>query len=71
VRYHIYIEKGEDFGFVAHCPALPGCHSQGNSVEETIENIRDAIRGCLEARDPNLIPASSSEVLSLDLEVAV
>ena len=47
--YQIVMEKGEDFGYVAHCPAIPGCHSQGQTMEEAIENIRDAIRGCIEA----------------------
>ena len=46
--YRIIIEKGEDFGFIAHCPAIPGYHSQGNSMEDAIENIKDAITGCLE-----------------------
>jgi len=41
--YRIIIEKGEDFGFIAHCPAIPGCHSQGSSMEDAIENIKDAI----------------------------
>ena len=53
--YRIVIEKGEDFGYVAHCPAIPGCHSQGNTMEEAIENIKDAIRGCLAALDEDLI----------------
>lgn len=52
----VAIEKGEDFGYVAHCPAIPGCHSQGNTVEEAIENIKGAIRACLEALDENLLP---------------
>ncbi|MCX5810593.1 MAG: type II toxin-antitoxin system HicB family antitoxin [Proteobacteria bacterium] len=39
--YRIIIEKGEDFGFIAHCPAIPGFHSQVSSME-------DAITGCLE-----------------------
>ncbi|MDD3581971.1 MAG: type II toxin-antitoxin system HicB family antitoxin [Desulfobacca sp.] len=30
------------------CPALPGCHSQGDSEAEALENIKDAIWGCLE-----------------------
>ncbi len=49
--YRIIIEKGEDFGFVVHCPAIPGCHSQGGSIEEAVENIKDAIRGCLSVMD--------------------
>ena len=46
--YRVVIEKGEDFGYVAHCPAIPGCHSQGYTIEEAIENIKDAIKGCIE-----------------------
>ena len=57
MNYRILIEKGEDFGYVAHCPAIPGCHSQGNTMEEAIENIKDAIRGCLSALDEDLISA--------------
>ena len=53
--YQVYIEKGEDFGYIAHCPAIPGCHSQGRTLEEAIDNIKDAIRGCLEALDKDLI----------------
>ena len=53
--YRIVIEKGEDFGYIAHCPAIPGCHSQGETIEETVTNIRDAIHGCLEALDAGLI----------------
>lgn len=49
--YRVAIEKGEDFGFVVHCPAIPGCHSQGNTIEEAIENIKDAIKGCLSVLD--------------------
>jgi antitoxin HicB len=38
----------EDGGFNVSCPALPGCHSQGDTEEEAIENIKGAITGCLE-----------------------
>ena len=38
----------EDDGFNVSCPALPGCHSQGDTEEEAIENIKDAIIGCLD-----------------------
>ncbi len=38
----------EDGGFWVECPALPGCASQGDTVEEALEMIKDAIKGCLE-----------------------
>ncbi len=47
--YRVVVKKGEDFGYVVHCPAIFGCHSQGNTIEEAIENIKDAIKGCLSA----------------------
>ncbi|OHB46235.1 MAG: hypothetical protein A2099_03515 [Planctomycetes bacterium GWF2_39_10] len=58
--YRILIEKGEDFGYVAHCPAIPGCHSQGNTIEESIENTKDAIKSCLGVLDNDLIPTAGS-----------
>lgn len=66
--YQVYIEKGEDSGYVAHCPAIPGCHSQGVTLEETIENIKDAIRGCIEALGQDLITPPQT---ALTLQVAV
>lgn len=39
----VVIEKGE-YGYFAMCPALQGCYSQGDTYEEALENIKDAIR---------------------------
>ncbi len=39
----------EDGGYNVSCPALPRCHSQGDTEEEAIENIKEAIQGCREA----------------------
>ena len=49
MKYRIIIEQDEDGIFVAECPALPGCISQGKTREEALENIKDAIRGYLES----------------------
>jgi predicted RNase H-like HicB family nuclease len=66
--YVVYIEKGEDAGYVAHCPAIPGCHSQGQTLEEAIDNIKDAIRGCIEALGEDLVSPPRE---SLVVEVTV
>ena len=66
--YRVVIEKGEDFGYVAHCPAIPGCHSQGNTIEEVIENIKDAIRGCLSVLGEDLI-SEKKELASIEVTV--
>ena len=44
----VIIEPDETGGFVASCPSLPGCHSQGETLEEAIANIREAIELYLE-----------------------
>ena len=58
----------EDGGFNISCPALPGCHSQGDTEEEAIENIKDAIRGCLEVLNERALQRDASEKV---LEVAI
>ena len=47
--YRILIEQDEDGKFVAECPSLPGCISQGENRDEALDNIRDAIKGYLES----------------------
>jgi predicted RNase H-like HicB family nuclease len=41
---------------VAECPAIPGCVSQGRTEAEALENIREAIAGCLETRTAHGMP---------------
>jgi len=50
------ITKGEDGYWVAECPSLPGCISQGRNKEEAITNIKEAIEGYIEALDDDGLP---------------
>jgi predicted RNase H-like HicB family nuclease len=52
----ITIYPDEDGVFIAECPSIPGCVSQGRTEEEAEENIRDAIKQCLEVRAENGLP---------------
>jgi len=45
----ILLFRGEDGYWVAECPSLPGCISQGKTREEAIKNIREAIQGYIAA----------------------
>jgi antitoxin HicB len=47
MKFRVVIEPDEDGVFVAECPNLPGCVSQGRTREEAVANIRDAIAGYL------------------------
>jgi len=49
MEFTVVIQKAEEGGFWAEVPALPECYSQGEPVEETLGNIREAIEGHVEA----------------------
>jgi antitoxin HicB len=49
MKYRVYVEPDENGVFVATCPALPGCVSQGRTRLEATANIREAIEGYLES----------------------
>jgi len=60
MRFIVTIERDEDGIFVVECPSIPGCISQGKTEEEAIENIRDAIKHCLEVRAERGMPLTVS-----------
>lgn len=70
-RFSIIIERDKD-GYFALCPELQGCYSQGDTYEEALKNIRDAIKLHLQDRlhDHEEVPAVQSISLST-VEVAV
>jgi antitoxin HicB len=49
MKFRVIIEPDEDGVFVAECPNLPGCISQGKTREEAVQNIKDAIAGYLDS----------------------
>ena len=48
IDFKVLLEPDEDGGYVVVCPSIPGCYSQGDTVEEALANIREAIELCLE-----------------------
>ena len=49
MKFRILIEQDEDGVYVAECPSLPGCVSQGQTRKEALDNIQDAMKGYLES----------------------
>jgi predicted RNase H-like HicB family nuclease len=47
VKIKIVVHEAEEGGFWAEVPAIPGCATQGDSMEELMQNLREAIEGCL------------------------
>lgn len=62
-NFHVTLLRHED-GVSVSCPELPGCHSQGATVDEALENIRDAIHGYLELYG---VPSGSLEVREMEI----
>ena len=68
MKLRIVIEQDEEGIYVATCPSLPGCVSQGKTRKEAIENIKDAIKGYLESlekHDEPIPPSIDEEVVEV------
>jgi len=66
MEYTILIHKAEEGGFWVEVPALPGCFSQGETVEETIKHVKEAIKlhiSCLK-EDKEEVPVDDEFILS-------
>ena len=70
-KVSIVIEKDE-FGYYAYCPELKGCQTQGDSLEEVTENIREAVELYLETLSPTeKQELLKKEISTMTLEVQV
>ena len=56
MKFLTTLDRDENGVWVAECPAIPGCVSQGGTREEALENIREAISLCLEVRAERGLP---------------
>ena len=63
----VIVEKGEDGYFVAHCPSLKSCRSQGKTRDEALINIREAIDLYLEPEPSDLVEDRNHEVVELTI----
>lgn len=68
-KFTIVIEQDEDGVYIASCPAIQGCYTQGNTIDEAIENIKDAINLHIEARK-SLDEPVPVEVMVGEIEVS-
>ena len=68
MKFVVTIERDENGVYVVECPAIPGCISQGRSEAEALENIKDAIKQCLEVRAERGMPLTTAV---REIEIAV
>uniref|UniRef100_A0A832G2P4 Type II toxin-antitoxin system HicB family antitoxin n=1 Tax=Ignavibacterium album TaxID=591197 RepID=A0A832G2P4_9BACT len=70
-RLNIIIEKDEH-GYYAYCPDLEGCQTQGDTLDEVTENIKEAIELYLETlSDKDKINLTAREILTTSYEVSI
>jgi len=68
MKFNITIDRDEDGVWIAECPSVPGCVSQGKTKDAALENIQEAIALCLEVRAEQGMPLT---VETRQLEVMV
>ena len=56
MKFIVAIDRDEDGIWIVECPSIPGCVSQGTTKTEALENIKDAIRSCLDVRAERGMP---------------
>lgn len=68
MKFLTTLERDEDGVWIAECPSIPGCVSQGESRQDALANIREAIAACLEVRADLGMPLT---IETQQVEVAV
>jgi len=65
MKVKVIIHKAEEGGFWAEVPALPGCATQGETLEDLMRNIHEAVEGCLSVDMKNIPLKKSDKVIEL------
>ena len=71
MRYTTILESQPDSGYHAFCPTLPGCHSEGDTLDQAIENIREAVTVYLDSLTAYGEPLPIEDILIKPLDVTV
>jgi len=61
MKYKVVIHKAEEGGYWAEVPALPGCFSQGETLEEVKANIKEAIEAYIESQEKDLLELKKTD----------
>lgn len=70
-HYTVILEREENEAYHAYCPSLKGCHSQGETLDEALANVREAIEAYLESLQKHGESFPTEDILIKPLEVVV
>jgi predicted RNase H-like HicB family nuclease len=65
MRIKVIVHEAEEGGYWAEVPSLPGCATQGDTWQELIENLYDAIQGCITARAEDIEISEKDRIIEL------
>ncbi len=67
MKLRIVVHMADEGGYWAEVPALPGCISEGETLEETLAHIREAAEGWLEVSDERVVDDPHAQLVEIDL----
>jgi predicted RNase H-like HicB family nuclease len=65
MKIKVVVHEAEEGGFWAEVPAIPGCATQGETMDELLENLHEAIEGCLSVEVAEPRPGDKQRVLEI------
>ncbi len=69
-RFTVIFEREDEGGYHVFCPTLPGCHTQSESIEEGVQNIREAIELYIGSLVEDGLPVPEEDILIKPIEVS-
>ena len=67
MKLTVVIHQAEEGGYWAEVPSIPGCATQGETYEELLKNVYEAVEGCLSIKIPNLPISETDQVVEITL----
>jgi predicted RNase H-like HicB family nuclease len=68
-RFRVIFEKEDEDGYHVFCPTLPGCHTQSETIEEGVRNIREAIQLYVDSLIEDGLPVPEEDILIKPIEI--
>ena len=65
MKLKVVVHQAEEGGFWAEVPAIPGCATQGDTFEELLQNIYEAVEGCLSIDDEDIQLDTNAQILEI------
>jgi predicted RNase H-like HicB family nuclease len=65
MKIKVIVHEAEEGGYWAEVPAIPGCATEGDTWDELLANLYEAIEGCLSIEDPQIVLDDKSKVMEI------